>query len=365
MSRRRCGQFVIGEFSGIKDFGSSLGLSIGLFCLLSLPTHSIDINKLPVVEEVQAGNINFSQSNNSLTVNSLSSKGIINYQSFDVGKNATVNFNLPSSDAAILNRVTTNNPSQIYGSINSNGHVFLVNPSGILFGSSAQVNVGGLTASTLGLNNKDFLEGNYVFKNNTNAGIRNEGNLRSLDKGSINLISSAIENTGKIEAPNGQVNLLVGDSVQLHLDGNISMNVEITESLQEKVNNFENAILNSGEITANSGIVRLQAELKEALCSNIINNEGIIKAEGLTENNGVIELISKTGTQDGLIKNRGRISATNELGNGGDVLIQGDSVLLTADSQIDVSAKNKGGLIDLKTRKAKSGGGGNFQCSVL
>ena len=68
--------------------------------------------------------------------------------SFNVGQNATVNFNLPSSQSAILNRVTGGIGSEIFGSINSNGKVFLVNPSGILFGSTAQVNVGSLITST-------------------------------------------------------------------------------------------------------------------------------------------------------------------------------------------------------------------------
>ncbi|WP_301961888.1 GLUG motif-containing protein [uncultured Phascolarctobacterium sp.] len=70
----------------------------------------------------------------------------INWNSFDIAQNETVNFQKMN---AVLNYVSGGSRSEIYGKINGAGvNMFLVNPSGVLFGKTAQVNVGQLTAST-------------------------------------------------------------------------------------------------------------------------------------------------------------------------------------------------------------------------
>src|SRR4026207_192789 len=77
------------------------------------------------------------------------------------------NFNVPTNNIAnflndsglstsnILGRVTGGNPSVIFGMIQTNGpggfgnaNLFLMNPSGFLFGRSATLNVGGMVAFT-------------------------------------------------------------------------------------------------------------------------------------------------------------------------------------------------------------------------
>lgn len=114
------------------------------------------VNTLPSGYQVVSGSVNFQKQPNTLNVTSLSNKAIVNYDSFSVGRNEVVNFHLPNSASAILNRVTGSQASEIYGHINSNGKVFLINPNGILFGPSAQVNVSSLIASTLSMSDQDF-----------------------------------------------------------------------------------------------------------------------------------------------------------------------------------------------------------------
>src|ERR1700732_1827480 len=98
--------------------------------------------------------------NNALTITQSSSNAVINWNSFSVGQPNTVTFNQPSSNSAILNRVTGNTPSTIAGTIRANGEVYLVNPNGIAITSSGTVNVGGgFVASTLGISNGDFMAG--------------------------------------------------------------------------------------------------------------------------------------------------------------------------------------------------------------
>lgn len=74
---------------------------------------------------------------------------------FNVGANATVNFEGPQSGYNTLNYDKGGSMSQIYGTINANnnGNIYIVNPSGVEIGNSAQINVGSLYVSNRNLDN--------------------------------------------------------------------------------------------------------------------------------------------------------------------------------------------------------------------
>jgi len=73
----------------------------------------------------------------------------IHWQSFNVGEKDRVIFQQPSASSLAINRILGSQGSSILGHIDANGQVWLINPNGIMFGKNAQVNVGGLVASTL------------------------------------------------------------------------------------------------------------------------------------------------------------------------------------------------------------------------
>ncbi len=114
---------------------------------------------LPSGGQVVAGHSTITQHGATLDITQSTQRAIIDWQTFNVGAGAQVDFIQPNASAVSLDRVVGGNLSQIEGRINANGQVFLVDPNGILFGKSAQVNVGGLTASTLDITNADFLAG--------------------------------------------------------------------------------------------------------------------------------------------------------------------------------------------------------------
>ena len=64
------------------------------------------------------------------TITQSSQRAAINWQSFDVGAQQSVQFNQPSASAVALNRVVGPNPSQIAGHIDANGQIILVNQDG-------------------------------------------------------------------------------------------------------------------------------------------------------------------------------------------------------------------------------------------
>ncbi len=110
----------------------------------------------PVGPAVVNGSASLSTQGNLLTVTN-SPGAILNWHSFSIGQGKITRFIQQSPASAVLNRVVGLDPSSIFGVLQSNGRVFLINPNGIAFGQGAQINVAGLIASTLNLSNADFL----------------------------------------------------------------------------------------------------------------------------------------------------------------------------------------------------------------
>ena len=62
-------------------------------------------NQLPTGGQVVGGSANISQSGATMNINQSSQRAAINWQTFNVGASATVNFNQPSSNSVTLNRL--------------------------------------------------------------------------------------------------------------------------------------------------------------------------------------------------------------------------------------------------------------------
>ena len=101
---------------------------------------------------VTAGAANISSSGAITTINQSTDRAVINWQTFSNSASETVNFRQPASSSVTLNRVTGPSHSQLDGSLNANGRVFILNPNGVVFGKTANVKVNGLLTSTLDMN---------------------------------------------------------------------------------------------------------------------------------------------------------------------------------------------------------------------
>ena len=73
---------------------------------------------------------------------------ILKWQDFSIDAGETVRFDAGAKTKDYLNLVTGEGMSRIYGAIEGGRNVYLVNPHGILFAESAQVNTGALYLST-------------------------------------------------------------------------------------------------------------------------------------------------------------------------------------------------------------------------
>src|SRR5215510_9359753 len=255
----------------------------------------------PVGGSVVEGSAGISQSGSVTNVNQSTNKAIINWQSFSIGAKETVNFNQPGSSSVTLNRVIGNETSVISGALNANGQVFLVNSAGVLFSKGAQVNVGGLVASTLDISNSDFMAGKYRFSGTSAASVVNQGNIRAHGGGYIALLGRIVSNDGVINARLGTVAMASGEKITLNFGGNSLVDVTIDKGTLNAL------VENKRAIRADGGQVIMTAKAADAVLSAQVNNSGIVQARTVaalkggsgataTARKGSIKLLADGGT---------------------------------------------------------------------
>lgn len=149
---------------------ASKAITWSIAALLSLA--SITATAAPTDGQVVAGDAIIHQAGLITNIQQSSQNAAINWQQFDIKPSETVNFHQPNAQAITLNRVLGNEKSVIDGAMNANGQVFIQNPNGTLIGKDAQINVGGLLATTAHISNDDFMQGNYRFDGKTAGGGR-------------------------------------------------------------------------------------------------------------------------------------------------------------------------------------------------
>ena len=104
-----------------------------------------------------------------MTIEQTQSRAILNWDSFNVGRNTTLQFKQNASDAA-LNRVVgaSAKPSEIHGAIKADGTVLVVNQNGVIFTGTSQVNARNLVAAAAAITDEQFRDkGIYTDANGT------------------------------------------------------------------------------------------------------------------------------------------------------------------------------------------------------
>ena len=163
-----------------------------------------------------------------ITGGNISRDGLNQFHSFSqFGLQFQENANFPANPTLqnILARITGGNPTIINGLIQVTGgspNLFLINPSGIIFGMNASLNVpGSFTATTangisfgnqwfngIGSNHYDALIGTpttFAFTMGQPGAIVNLGNLSVNSQQALALLGGTVVSTGTLIAPGGQV----------------------------------------------------------------------------------------------------------------------------------------------------------------
>jgi filamentous hemagglutinin family protein len=295
------------------------------------------VNALPTGGQVVAGQATITQAGNGMTVVQGTDKAILNWGSFNIGSQASVDFKQPGMGSVALNRVVGNDASQIFGSLTANGSVFLVNPNGVMFGAGARVDVGGLVASTLNIRDDDFLKGNYRFaRDGATGSVVNQGELHAADGGYVALLAPEVLNQGLVAAKLGTVAMAAGETITLDMAGDGLVSVKVDPATVRTL------VDNRHLVQADGGRVIMAASAANALLGASVNAQGTIQAHGLVERDGAI-FLDAGPTGDAVVT--GKLDVSSATGQGGTVQVTGQRVGLFDGSDIDAKGATGGGTV--------------------
>ncbi|QDU70914.1 two-partner secretion domain-containing protein [Mucisphaera calidilacus] len=181
-----------------------------------------------------------------------SQTAIIEYSKFNINQNETFNFIQPDASSRVYNHVKSINASMINGSLNANGHVYIINPSGIYFGNGAIVNVGNLYAAAGNLAHSDFIDGIDRFTN-ISGEVVNHGTIRA-DVAA--LIGQRVANHGSILTDQNLIMMATDDEVILMpRDGHIMVKFA-RDQTPDKLDG-DPTLVNTGTLDGGEGQVML------------------------------------------------------------------------------------------------------------
>lgn len=314
--------------------GSGKGLVVAVASLLAL-TGLPSAFALPTGGEVVSGSADFHTQGQHMSINQQTDKLVTQWKDFNVQNGQSVTFNQPTSTSIALNRVVGVNGSQIHGQINANGRVFLINPNGVVFGQGAQVNVGGLVASTRDISDADFKAGNYKFAGSSAAEVVNQGSITAADGGGVALLGARVTNQGTIKAQNGRVALAAGDGFTVSFDDNQLLDLHVdSAALDALVHNTS-----TGLLKADGGQVLMTAKSAGSVLQTVVNNQGTVEANTLSQKAGRITL---DGGDVGVVSVDGslRASALDGKGDGGVIETRGANTRVQLTTKVDTQARD-------------------------
>jgi len=282
-----------------------------------------------------------------VTIEQTADKAILNWETFNVGRNTTVDFQQQST-WAVLNRVNDPNarPSEIQGQINGAGTVMIMNRNGVVFSGTSQVNVRNLVAAAATMTDDQFTQrGLYVDTNGTQptftdaagkvevqrgALIQTHTAATSTDSGGYALLlGSEVENAGTIITAKGQATLAAGDSFYIRKgvgtagnDRSTTRGNEVATSL--KAGSTAGNVTNSGLIMASTGDI--------TLTGHQVQQNGVALASTSVDTRGTIHLLNAASDTRGSVT----------LGEGSTT-----AVLLDASGSTALNSQKDNGLIKL------------------
>ncbi|WP_198299047.1 filamentous haemagglutinin family protein [Bordetella genomosp. 13] len=279
-------------------------------------------------------------------------KAILNWETFNVGKNTTVRFDQSAGTVdgkngwVALNRINdpSGRPSRIAGQIQAEGSVYLVNRNGVIFHGSSQVDTRALVASTLALSDEQFdlginnprrigvIGGNDYglpqFGEHASGGdfgqeyvpsyvpgevqVDAGAQLKVGDGGKLMLFGTKVRNSGRLQAVDGQVIMAAGEQVWLtsDLSGVRGLDVAVSAPASRLFNYSDlTGALGLGTIWGPFGIhlrdvIQPQMEARAKEVGYQVSNTGLVDSQ-----RGDITLQAREVLQDGVL------TATSALNN--------------------------------------------------
>ncbi|MEO8022240.1 YDG domain-containing protein, partial [Polaromonas sp.] len=203
--------------------------------------------------------------------------------------------------------------------------------NGILFGAGAQVNVGGLVASTLDIKDADLSSSQRSFSGPGTGSVVNQGRISATPGGYVALLGNIVSNQGSISAPLGSVVLGAGSAATLTFQDNQLLKVVVDQSV------LNSLAENGGLIQADGGRVLMSAGARDSLQASVVNNSGVIQARTVENRNGTIILLGGMAAGTANVAGTLDASAPNG-GNGGFIETSGAHVNVANSARITTAA---------------------------
>ncbi len=314
------------------------------------------------------------------------------FQQFSVPTGGTAFFNNAADIQNIISRVTGGSVSNIDGLIRANGtaNLFLINPSGIIFGRNASLNIGGsfvaTTASAIQFGNQGFFSASapnnpQLLTVNPSAFFFNQIAAAPIQNNSVadaGLNASSEFTVNGLRVPNGKSLLLVGGDININGGGLYAFGgrVELggvssagTVGLNGDGNNlslsFPNSVERSNVSLSNRALVAVIAGDGGSIAVNAQNLEitgGSFLVAGIESGLGSDN--SKAGNIEvnatGAINLNNRSSIANQVlpeanGLGGDVNISASALRLEGGAQVNTSTfgSGKGGNLSVDAQNVQ------------
>ena len=251
----------------------------------------------------------------------------LNWNSFSIGAGNATQFVQPSVSSTSINRVVTNTPSVLFGTLSSNGKLVLVNQSGIAVGAGAVVDTAGFTASAVGMSEADAIAGRLRFGasglTETGGALKVQGNLIARG-GDVVLIAPTIDlaKTAVVEAQGGSVMLAAGQGVEVTGRG--------LEGITLQVQAPSDRAVNLGTLKGDA----------VGIFAGTLKHSGSIQATTVATEGGRVVLKAKD-----LLDIDGQVSAHSAAGKGGLIHATADTVVLRKTAVLDASGATGGGEI--------------------
>ena len=331
-------QAKAGVKAGVTGLSLSAGLGLMVMSTTALVNPAIAGNILPTGGTVNTGSGSIAVTNGGAGLQITQNTQVLGlrWTSFSIGAGNSVVFKQPDASSVAVNRVTGNSRSEIYGSLQANGQVFLLNPNGVLIARTAQIDTGAFVAAAASDAQRDA-KGNWTLSGMSDASVINQGTIRANGQGGFVVLAGAqVSNEGSLSASAG-VALAAAETVSLALDNKQMLTVSVTGAKLKAL------VQNKGLIIADGGAVYLTAAGRDTLLGTVVNNEGIIQARGLVNKQGRI-ILSGLG---GDVVNTGTLDVSGKVkgAKGGLVVLNGNRVAVAGNSVIDASGDAAGGRV--------------------
>jgi filamentous hemagglutinin family protein len=308
-----------------------------------------------------------------VTIQQTADQAILNWETFNVGRNTSVTFDQASYDTsgartaqtgwAVLNKVNDPlaRPSQIQGQIKADGTVLIVNRNGIVFSGSSQVDTRNLVAAATDVDLALF-KANGIYSPSTGSGntptfkdalgkvvVQAGAQIASRDPASVTqgggyvlLLGNEVDNAGTITTRKGQTQMAAGDSFIIRKGVATDTNTysttrgneiapQINTSLvagQDRYGNSKDGstgkVVNTGLITAREGDI--------TLAGHDVEQNGTAVSTTTVNIRGTIHLLNSASDSTGQVS----------IGQGAStaILIEDDGKTTALDSQRDALIKD-------------------------